>query len=79
LSSSAAISGDEVSLLRILKRERRLSYSRASDLTGIEAERCRAALEGLLGRQFVSLENNEYWLTAQGSGYLAWSKSVGKP
>ena len=68
--------GDEISMLRILKRERRLSVKKASDLTGFEQERCHVALEGLRGREYVSFEANEYWITAEGQGYLAFSKAV---
>jgi hypothetical protein len=70
------IPGDEVQLLRILKRQRRLSPSKASDLTGLETERCLTALEGLRGKEYVAFEANEYWITAEGNGYLAFSKSV---
>jgi len=63
-------------MLRILKRERRLSQKKASDLTGFETERCRAALEGLLGKDYVAFEANEYWITVEGTGYLAFSKAV---
>jgi len=76
LDPSVAIPGDEVSLLRVLKRERRLSTKTAADLTGLEQERCRVALEGLLGREYVSFEANEYWITAEGSAYLSYSKAI---
>ena len=39
-------------MLRILKRERRLSTKKASDLTGFEQERCQVALEGLRGKEY---------------------------
>ncbi len=65
-------------MLRILKRQKRLSVSKVTDLTGFEAERCKQALESLLGKSFVSFESNEYWITDEGVGYLAFSKSVYK-
>jgi len=76
MEPSSIISGDEVSMLRILKRQRRLSISKATDLTGFEAERCRLALESLRGKSLVSFESNEYWITDEGVGYLAFSKSI---
>lgn len=70
------ISGDEVSMLRILKRQIRLSIPRASDITGFEAERAKTALESLRERNFVEFRQNEYWLTEGGNAYLAWTKSA---
>jgi hypothetical protein len=70
------IPGDEISMLRILHRQRRLSLPKASDLTGFESERCRIALEGLRGREFVSFDSNEYWITEAGTGYLAFAKGI---
>jgi hypothetical protein len=76
LDQSITLPGDEISMLRILKRERRLSTKKASDLTGFEQERCQVALEGLRGKEYVSFEANEYWITAEGQGYLAFYKAV---
>jgi len=70
------VSGDEVSMLRILKRQIRLSVPKASDMTGFEEERAKSALENLRERNFVEFRSNEYWLTEGGTAYLAWSKSV---
>ena len=63
-------------MIRILNRQKRLSVSRAVELTGFETERCRLALEGLLSKGYVKLESSEYWITAEGTGYLAFSKSA---
>jgi hypothetical protein len=49
------VSGDEVSMLHILKRQKRLSVSKATDLTGFESERARSALENLRERTLWSL------------------------
>jgi DNA-binding IclR family transcriptional regulator len=76
LESIPKIPGDEVQLLRILKRERRLTPSKASDLTGLDTERCRTALEGLHVKDYVAFEASEYWITAEGARYLAFTKSV---
>jgi hypothetical protein len=75
---SSVISGDEISMLRILKREKRLSLAKAADLTGLEPERCGQALEGLRGKKFVVLESNQYWITSEGEGYLVFMKSIKK-
>ena len=64
-------------MLRILKRQKRLSLSRAMYLSGFEKERCRVAMESLLESEFVSFEADEYWITATGTGFLAFSKSGG--
>jgi len=79
LDQASVISGDEVSILRILKRQKRLSPSKAADLTGFEIERCRMALESLRGKKFVQLESSQYWITQEGEGYLAFSRSIKNP
>lgn len=79
MDPTTLISGDEVSMLRILKRQRRLSLPKATDMTGFEAQRCKSALEGLREKNFAVFESNEYWITAEGSGYLAYTKAVKKP
>jgi hypothetical protein len=66
-------------MLRILKRQKRLSISKASDLTGFDAARCQSALENLCEKKFVTLEADQYWVTAEGQGYLAYSKSFKDP
>lgn len=76
---SSKVSGDEISMLRVLKRQRRLSISKAADFTGFEAERCKSAFENLSGKNFVSFESSEYWITSEGEGYLAFSKSFRDP
>jgi hypothetical protein len=76
LDAVPIISGDEVSLLRILNRQKRLSVSKAMDLTGFETERCKVALESLRTKQLVVLESNEYWITDEGVGQVAFSKSI---
>lgn len=63
-------------MLRILNRQKRLSVSKAVDLTGFEVERCRLALENLRGKEYASFETNEYWITSAGMGYMAYSKSI---
>jgi hypothetical protein len=79
LDSLSKVSGDEISMLRILKRQRRMSVSKAADFTGFETERCKSAFENLFGKNFVSFESNEYWITSEGEGYLAYSKSFKDP
>ena len=79
MDQASIISGDEVSILRILKRQKRLSPSKAADLTGFEIERCRMALESLRGKKFVLLESSQYWITQEGEGYLAFSRSIKNP
>jgi len=66
-------------MLRILKRQRRMSVSKAADFTGFEAERCKSAFENLSGKNFVTFDSNEYWITSEGEGYLAYSKSFRDP
>jgi len=78
LDRDTEISGDEVSMLRILKRQKRLSITKARDLTGFENERCKFALDNLNKKGYVSFEANQYWITDLGIGYLAFPKPLGK-
>jgi len=77
MDPDTSISHDAISMLRILKRQKRLSLSQAMDLSGFDKERCRLAMENLLQTQLVSFEANQYWITDVGTGYLAFSKSGG--
>lgn len=70
------MSGVEHSLLRVLNRQRRLTVSKAVDLTGFEAERCRVALESLKDKRYATIEGSEYWITEEGSSYISLSKSL---
>jgi hypothetical protein len=79
MDSTSEITGDEISMLRVLKRQRRMSLSKAADFTGFETARCKSAFENLSGKNFVTLESNEYWITSEGEGYLAYSKSFKDP
>jgi hypothetical protein len=74
--SEEKITGDETSMLHILKRQKRLSVPKATDLTGFETERARSALENLRERNFVELESNDYWLTQDGVSYLAFARGT---